>query len=103
MTSGQQTILKGYELKDQIGKGGFGAVYRAYQQTIEREVAIKVILPEFANRSDFVRRFEVEAQTIARLESPHIVPLYDYWRDPDGAYLVMRWLRTSLAPSLEHG
>ena len=39
-----------------------------------------------------MRRFEVEAQTVARLEHPHIVPLYDYWRDPSGAYLVMRYL-----------
>jgi ABC-type glycerol-3-phosphate transport system substrate-binding protein len=41
----------------------------------------------------FVRRFEQEAQTIARLEHPHVVPLYDYWRDGSGAYLVMRWMR----------
>jgi serine/threonine protein kinase len=44
--------LKGYELKERIGTGGFGAVYRAYQTTIGREVAIKVILPSFANHPD---------------------------------------------------
>jgi serine/threonine protein kinase len=103
MNDGRPALLKGYEVRDQIGAGGFGAVYRAYQPTIAREVAIKVILPKFANNPDFIRRFEVEAQTIARLESPHIVPLYDYWRDPEGAYLVMRWLRTSLAHSLKNG
>jgi DNA-binding CsgD family transcriptional regulator len=85
--------LKGYELLERLGNGGFGAVYRAYQSTIGREVAVKVILPHFANRPDFIRRFEAEAQLIARLEHLHIVPLYDYWREPDGAYLVMRWLR----------
>lgn len=85
--------LKGYELLERIGSGGFGAVYRAYQSTVGREVAVKVILPHFANRPDFIRRFEAEAQLVARLEHLHIVPLYDYWRDPDGAYLVMRWLR----------
>ena len=87
-----QTI-KGYELKELIGEGGFGAVYRAYQPMIGREVAIKIILPQHANRPEFIRRFETEAQLIARLEHPFIVPLYDYWRESTGAYLVMRWLR----------
>jgi serine/threonine protein kinase/WD40 repeat protein/energy-coupling factor transporter ATP-binding protein EcfA2 len=87
------TLLKGYKLEERIGNGGFGAVYRATQTTIEREVAIKFILPGYANNPDFIRRFEAEAQLIARLEHPHITPLIDYWRDPDGAYLVMRYLR----------
>ncbi len=65
-------------------------VYRAYQKLIGREVAIKIILPEYANKPDFIRRFEVEAQLIARLEHPHIVPLYDYWREPMAHILVMR-------------
>ncbi len=85
--------IKGYELHERIGSGGFGVVHRATQSTIGREVAIKIILPHFANQPDFIRRFETEAQIIARLEHLHIVPLYDYWRDLDGAYLVMRWLR----------
>ena len=88
---GQQ--IKGYRLLETVGAGGFGAVYRAEQPQIGREVAIKIILPEYANHPDFIRRFEVEAQVIARLEHPHIIPLYDYWRDADGAYLVMRYLR----------
>lgn len=86
-------LIKSYELKELIGEGGFGAVYRAYQSLIRREVAVKIILPQHANRSDFIRRFETEAQLVARLEHPYIVPLYDYWREPSGAYLVMRWLR----------
>jgi WD40 repeat protein/serine/threonine protein kinase/energy-coupling factor transporter ATP-binding protein EcfA2 len=89
--SGQ--VVKGYELRELIGVGGFAAVYRAYQFVVEREVAIKVILSKHANAPDFIRRFEAEAQLIARLEHIHIVPLYDYWRQPNNAYLVMRWLR----------
>lgn len=85
--------IKGYEIHEQINGGGFGAVYRAGQSTIGREVAIKIILPKLANKPDFIRRFEAEAQIIARLEHPHIVPLHDYWRDPNGAFLVMRYLR----------
>ncbi|MBL8130711.1 MAG: protein kinase [Anaerolineae bacterium] len=97
------TTIKGYELRERIGAGGFGVVYRAYQPSVQREVAIKVILPRHANQPDFIRRFEVEAQIIARLEHPHIVPLYDYWRDPEGAYLIMRWLSANLRASLDPG
>src|SRR5258708_28473612 len=73
-------VIKTYELREQLGAGGFGAVYRAYQPAVNREVAIKVILPEDANHPDFIYRFEAEAQVIARLEHPYILPLYDYCR-----------------------
>ncbi|MFP4323542.1 MAG: protein kinase domain-containing protein, partial [Anaerolineales bacterium] len=86
-------VLKGYEIRQQLGLGGFGAVYLAWQQLVRREVAVKVILPDYANEPDFIRRFEAEAQLVARLEHLHIVPLYDYWRDPNGAFLIMRILK----------
>ena len=89
-------VIKGYEIRGLFGEGGFGAVYRAYQPALKREVAIKVILPEYATDPDFIRRFEFEAEVIARLEHPHIVPLYDYWREADYAYLVMRALTSNL-------
>jgi serine/threonine protein kinase/DNA-binding XRE family transcriptional regulator len=85
--------IRGYALAERIGKGGMGSVYRAVQPNVEREVAVKIILPVYANHPDFIRRFEAEAQLVARLEHPHIVPLYDYWREPGVAYLVMRLLR----------
>ncbi len=94
--------IKGYLLKELVGHGGFGAVYRAYQQSVDREVAFKVVLPEFANQPEFIRRFESEAQMVARLEHLHIVPLFDYWREPGLACLVMRYLRGgSLQSSIE--
>ena len=96
--------VRGYALAERIGTGGMGAVYRAVQPTVEREVAIKIILPQYANQPDFIRRFEAEAQLVARLEHPHIVPLYDYWREPNVAFLVMRLLRGgSLRSLLEKG
>jgi WD40 repeat protein/serine/threonine protein kinase len=97
--SGQ--VIKGYELHRRIGYGRFGMVYHGSQPQVARDVAIKVIQPEYANHPEFVRTFETEAQLIARLEHIHIVPLYDYWREPDRAFLVMRWLRDgSLRDSL---
>ena len=85
--------VKGFQLAELIGSGGFGVVYRAVQPSVQRDVAVKIILPRFANHPTFIRRFEAEAHLIARLEHPHIVPLYDYWREPNAAYLIMRLLR----------
>jgi DNA-binding SARP family transcriptional activator len=85
--------LRGYELVEEIGEGGFGVVHRAWQPQLAREVAIKAIRPALANDPEFIRRFEAEAQLVARLEHANIVPLYDYWREPGAAYLVLRWIR----------
>jgi len=84
--------LRGYELHEEIGAGAFGVVHRSVQPGLGRPVAIKVIRKEVADRPEFIRHFEAEAHIIGRLEHPNIVPLYDFWRDPDGAYLVMRFL-----------
>ncbi|MCA9925817.1 MAG: protein kinase, partial [Anaerolineales bacterium] len=104
LATGTETAVRGYELREQIGAGRYGVVYRAVQPGVGRDVAIKIIQSQYANRPDFIRRFEAEAQLVARLEHPHIVPLYDFWREPDGAYLVMRWLRGgSLQAALADG
>ena len=90
--------LRGYVIDDAIGEGGFGRVYAATQPGTNRRVAIKMIRAEFADADEFVFRFEAEAQLVARMEHPHIVPLYDYWREPGAAYLVFRLLSHSAAP-----
>src|SRR5262249_53951438 len=96
--------VPGYELAEVIGEGAFGTVYRATQPSVGREVAIKVVRRELADDPQFVRRFEAEAQLVARLEHPHVVPLYDFWRQPGGAYLVFRLLRGgSLADLIADG
>jgi WD40 repeat protein/serine/threonine protein kinase len=84
--------IRGYVLQTMLGEGGFGRVYRARQKLVNRDVAIKVILPQSANKPEFIRIFEYEAQLVAHLEHPYIVPLFDYWRDSTGAYLVMRFM-----------
>ena len=76
-----------------LGEGAFGRVFAATQPGTNREVAIKSVRPDLADAHEFIQRFEAEAQLVARLEHPHIVPLYDYWREPGGAYLVFRLLR----------
>ena len=96
--------VAGYEFHEVIGEGRFGTVYRAVQSAIGREVAVKAIRRELADDPVFIRRFEVEAQLVAALEHPHIVPVFDFWREPGGAYLVFRLLRGgSAAQRLEAG
>ncbi|MEM6529735.1 MAG: serine/threonine-protein kinase, partial [Chloroflexota bacterium] len=62
------------------------------QRRIKRDVAVKIVRPDYTNKPAFIRRFEKEAEIVARLEHPNIVPLYDFWREPNGAFLVMRYL-----------
>jgi WD40 repeat protein/DNA-binding SARP family transcriptional activator/type II secretory pathway predicted ATPase ExeA len=85
--------LRGYHLLEPIGRDDVSTVYRAIQPHVGREVAVKAIHADLANAPEFIRRFDAEAQAVARLEHPHVVPVHDYWREPDGAYLVMRLLR----------
>jgi serine/threonine protein kinase len=67
--------LREYEVVSELGSGGYGVVYRAHDTQIKRDVAMKVILPQYANQPEFVANFEAEAHLVAQLEHPHIVPL----------------------------
>ena len=96
--------IGGYTLHEEVGRGAFAVVHRATQTSLDREVAVKIIRAELANQPDFVRSFEIEARAISRIEHPNVVPLYDYWRDPDRACLVMRFMPGgSLGERLENG
>jgi serine/threonine protein kinase len=81
-----------YYLIERLGKGAMGVVYRAYGAHLKREVAVKVLLPELAAQPDSLERFEREAEIAARLEHPHIIPVYDYDTQEGVAYIVMRLL-----------
>ena len=97
-------VVGNYELHERIGEGAFAVVHRATQASLGREVAVKIVRAELANRPEFIRRFEAEARMVAHIEHPHVVPLYDYWREPDRAYLVMRWMTGgSLEARLDDG
>ncbi|MCB9682921.1 MAG: protein kinase [Alphaproteobacteria bacterium] len=85
------TALAGgrYLLVKRLGEGGMATVYRAFDQRLQVWRAIKVLLPEYARKKKIMARFEAEAQTMALLEHPHIVRVYDVDRDDDHAYIVM--------------
>ncbi|MAS32367.1 MAG: hypothetical protein CL610_00075 [Anaerolineaceae bacterium] len=92
-----------YELRELIGMGGMGAVYRAHQPSLNRDVALKLLPPAIASETSYAERFRREAQTAAKLEHAHIVPVYDYGNQGGIYYVVMRMLSGgSLAQRIEH-
>lgn len=80
-----------YEIQQVINKGGMGAVYRAFQPSLGRSVAIKILPPHPSLDENVVKRFEREAKTIGTLQHPHILPLYDYGLQDNILYLVMAY------------
>lgn len=81
-----------YQIVKQLGQGGMATVYQAYHAKLDRYVAIKVMHPGFQDDANFHARFEREAQIVARLEHPHIVPVYDYAEYDGQPYLVMKFI-----------
>ena len=81
-----------YHLQELLGVGGMGAVYRAHQSALGRDVAVKVLPGELAQERGYIDRFKREAHIAASLEHPHIVPIYDYGTQDGIAYVVMRLL-----------
>ena len=79
-----------YTLQHRIGKGGMADVYRARQESMGRDVAVKVMSTALSENPEFVARFEREARVIARLQHPHILPVIDFGRQDEYTYLVMR-------------
>ncbi|MEO8606864.1 MAG: protein kinase [Chloroflexota bacterium] len=94
-----------FMIEERLGQGAMAVVYKAFQSSINRHVALKVIrLDEGQGQAEeFRRRFALEAEVIARLEHIHILPIYAYGINDEMAYLAMRWLRGgSLSELLRH-
>jgi eukaryotic-like serine/threonine-protein kinase len=87
-----------YTVFERVGAGGMAEVYRAHDELLGRDVAIKVLSERFARDGSFVERFRREAQSAANLNHPQIVSLYDYGSDGDAYFIVMEFIDgTSLA------
>ena len=78
-----------YQILEEIGRGGFATVYRARDVELERLVALKELHPHLLTDSDWVDRFRREARLIARLNHPHIVPIYDIGQGVGRQFLIM--------------
>src|SRR5258708_23584779 len=84
------TTLGNYTILAPLGQGGMARVYKAHQENLDREVAIKVLPPWFAADRNFVERFNQEARLVARLSHPNIVTVHDANEYSGHLYIVMQ-------------
>ena len=82
-----------YEIIEKVGNGGMATVYRAEDKILKRNVAVKVLKDEFTTDEEFIKRFEIEAQSAARLTHPNIVSIYDVGSEDNLYYIVMELIR----------
>ncbi len=93
-----------YRILEQIGVGGMATVYKAYQPNMERYVAIKILPHYLSQDKEFAKRFQREAHAIARLEHPHILPIFDYGEADGITYIAMRYIEAgTLKQHLQKG
>src|SRR3954447_8798695 len=85
------TVLGGrYRLVELLGQGGMATIYRARDAQLERDVAVKLLRPEFGRDPDFLARFRDEARAVASLSHPNIVAVFDFGKNASGPYIVMK-------------
>ncbi|OGO29778.1 MAG: hypothetical protein A2Z16_14905 [Chloroflexi bacterium RBG_16_54_18] len=84
--------LNRYKIGSLLGEGGMGAVFKAYDLTLERNVAVKVLYPQFARQPNFQDRFLQEARSAARLDHPGIVQVHDFGQDHSFPFIVMEYI-----------
>ena len=82
-----------YEMVEKIGNGGMATVYKAIDKVLKRNVAVKILRDEFTTDEEFIKRFEVEAQSAARLTHPNIVSIYDVGVEGNLYYIVMELIQ----------
>ena len=87
------TVLEDrYELQELVGRGGMSSVYRARDRILGREVAIKVLHPQYASDSEYVERFRREAQAVAKLAHPNVAVVIDRGEDDGRPYIVFEYV-----------
>jgi serine/threonine protein kinase len=91
-----------YQIVAPLGEGGMAAVYKAYQPSMERYVAVKVLPRHMASSEEFVSRFRREAKLLAQLQHPHILPVFDYGEADSYPYIVMPFVQSGTLAELLH-
>lgn len=82
----------GYEIEEEIGKGGMGKIYKARQESLNRFVAIKLISPKYSSDPIFIKRLDIEAKTMARLKHPNIISAIDFGFQNRCYYIIMEYV-----------
>lgn len=91
-TEGLSRSVRGYELREAVRVDAEGTVYRAFQRSVGREVAIRVIEGDRANDPQFIMRFQSDTARVAKLSHPHIVYVQDAWREAGRVFEVTQWI-----------
>jgi len=87
------TLLNGrFRLEERVGSGGMSTVYRAFDETLERWVAIKLLQADIRGDDDSIERFRREARAVARLNHPHVVTVIDAGEDDGAPYIVFEYV-----------
>ncbi|MGE5126384.1 MAG: serine/threonine-protein kinase, partial [Betaproteobacteria bacterium] len=93
-----------YRIVEPLGRGGMAVVYRARDPALERDVALKILPPEFLHEPTFAERFRQEARVAARLEHPHVLPVHAFGIEQGRPWMAMRLVSGgSLADRLQRG
>ncbi|MBS5858454.1 MAG: Stk1 family PASTA domain-containing Ser/Thr kinase [Clostridia bacterium] len=82
-----------YEIIEKVGNGGMATVYKAEDKVLKRNVAVKILRDEFTTDEEFIKRFEIEAQSAARLVHPNIVSIFDVGVEENLYYIVMELIQ----------
>jgi serine/threonine protein kinase len=86
-------VVGSYKITEKIGEGGMGSVFKGIDTMLEREVAIKMLRPDFTRDAEIAERFRAEAVTLAKLNHPNIATLHNFFRHDDDYFMVMEFVR----------
>ncbi|HSG41637.1 MAG TPA: protein kinase [Anaerolineales bacterium] len=81
-----------YNIDALLGKGGMSAVYKAFDQKLKRQVAVKLIHPHLSTDENFIRRFKKEASAVATLRHANIVQVFDFDHDGENYYMILEYV-----------
>src|SRR5512136_1864533 len=92
-----------YRIEARVARGATSTIYKAYQEKLDRYVAVKVLSPHVIDEPGFLDRFYHEARAVARLDHPNILPVYDFDQVGEIVYIVMKYVDTGTLRDVIHG
>lgn len=87
------SVLGGFKIEKELGRGGMGVVYKAHELSLNRKVALKVLAPRLSSDEEFIKRFKREAMVVAALDHPNIVKILSYGQSDGNHYFAMEYVK----------